>query len=97
VVTVGQILSYAVRHRYISYNPDRDAEKPKGNGQISKRNIRVLTPSEINIFLKSVEKEKYRVLFMLAIMSSARQDELIGLKWPDINWQNNQIHTKDLQ
>ena len=29
---------------------------------------------------------------MLAIMSGARQDEIIGLKWTDIDWFNNQIH-----
>ena len=29
---------------------------------------------------------------MLAIMSGARQGELIGLKWSDLDWENNQIH-----
>jgi len=29
---------------------------------------------------------------MLAIMSGARQGELLGLKWTDIDWVNSQIH-----
>jgi integrase len=29
---------------------------------------------------------------MLAIMSGARQGELFGLKWSDVDWANNQIH-----
>ena len=29
---------------------------------------------------------------MLAIMSGARQGELFGLKWTDVDWFNNQIH-----
>ena len=39
-----------------------------------------LTTDEINSLLAVVENQKYRVLFMLAIMSGARQGELIGLK-----------------
>jgi integrase len=35
---------------------------------------------------------KYRTLFTLAIFSGAKQDELLGLKWCDIEWGNNQIH-----
>jgi integrase len=29
---------------------------------------------------------------MLAIFSGARQGELLGLKWSDVDWENNQIH-----
>lgn len=35
---------------------------------------------------------KYKTLFMLAIFSGARQGELFGLKWTDVDWINNQIH-----
>ena len=33
LVTLGQIMAYAVRHGYIDYNPVRDAERPRGNGE----------------------------------------------------------------
>jgi integrase len=36
--------------------------------------------------------QKYKTLIRLAIMSGARQGELLGLKWPDVDWGNNQIH-----
>jgi len=39
-----------------------------------------------------VEGQKHKTLFKLAIMSGARQGELLGLKWSDVNWKNNQIH-----
>ena len=32
IVTFGQVLGYAVRHRLIDYNPVRDAEKPRDQG-----------------------------------------------------------------
>jgi len=94
LVTLNQIMGYSVRHRYIDYNPVREAERPRGQGNEKTAKIRVLTPSEINAFLEKVEGQKYQTLFKLAIMSGARQGELIGLKWSDIDWKNNQIHIK---
>jgi integrase len=91
LVTLGQITAYAVRHGYIDYNPVRDAERPRGNGESEESKIRVLIPTEINAFLDAEKDMKYRALFMLAIMSGSRQGELLGLKWSDIDWENNQI------
>jgi len=92
LVTLGQIMAYAVRHGYVDYNPARDAERPRGNGESEESKIRVLTPVEINAFLDAEEDMKYRTLFRLAIFSGARQGELLGLKWSDVDWENNQIH-----
>jgi site-specific recombinase XerD len=83
LVTLGQIMAYAVRHKYIDHNPVRDAEKPKGQGNVSKPVIRILTPAEINVLLEATDDLKYRTLFRLAIFSGARQGELLGLKWSD--------------
>ncbi|MBA3036563.1 MAG: site-specific integrase [Desulfobacterium sp.] len=92
LISLGQIMAYAVRHKYIHYNPARDAERPRDQGKEEKLVIRVLNPEEIKLFLDTVESRKYKTLFMLAIMSGARQGELLGLKWSDIDWINNQIH-----
>lgn len=94
LVTLGQILAYAVRHRYIDYNPLRDAERPKGKGKKKeqKRNIRILNLKEINALLGAIDDHKYRILIRLAIFSGARQGELLGLKWSDLDWENDQIH-----
>lgn len=92
IVTFNQIMKYAVRHRYIDHNPVRDAERPKGQGAEEDLKIEILNPSMINNFIGSVPNQKYRILFMLAIMSGARQGELFGLKWTDVDWFSNQIH-----
>ena len=98
LVTLGQILSYAVRHKYLDYNPLREAERPRGQSQEHENDtpgsesIRVLTPCQISDLLVQVTDPKYRTLFMVAIFSGARQGELLGLKWSDINWQKSQIH-----
>jgi len=92
--TFSQVTQYAVRHRYIDHNPVRDAERPKGQGGEEKEQIQVLTPMEINALLDATPNQKYNTLFRLAIMSGARQGELIGLKWTDVDWFNNQIHVQ---
>lgn len=92
LVSLGQIMAYAVRHRYIDYNPVRDAERPRGQGGKKKKTIQILLPDDIKAFLGAVNGQKYETFFKLAIMSGARQGELIGLKWSDVDWQNNQIH-----
>ncbi len=86
-------MRYAVRHRYISNNPFIDADRPRGSqGESDKQPIRILNPEEINGLLEATENHKYRTLFRLAIMSGARQGELLGLKWSDVDWENSQIH-----
>ena len=92
LMTVGQIMAYAVRHKYIDSNPVRDAERPKSQGNEKKQIIRILSPAEIKALLEAEQNLKYKTLFMLAIFSGARQGELLGLKWPDVDWKNNQIH-----
>jgi integrase len=62
LVTLGQIMAYAVRHGYLDHNPVRDAERPRSNGEIKEDKIRVLTPSEINSFLDSENDMKYGTL-----------------------------------
>jgi integrase len=98
LVTLGQILSYSVRHKYLDHNPFKEAERPRGQSQEQENdspgseNIRVLTPCQITDLLAQVHNTKYRTLFLLAIFSGARQGELLGLKWADVDWQNSQIH-----
>jgi len=92
LVALGQIMAYAVRHRYISYNPFKDAERPKDQGSAEGKKIRILNKKEITGLLNKVSDQKYRTLFRLAIFSGARQGELLGLKWSDVDWTNNQIH-----
>lgn len=92
IVSVGQIMQYAVRHRYLDYNPVKEAERPRSQGDEQKDIISILTPPEIHAFFESLKEKIYSMLFRLAIFSGARRGELLGLKWKDIDWDNNQIH-----
>ena len=74
-----------------------DIERPRADQSQDEESdesstIRILTTSEINAFLNATSDDKHWTLFRLAIMSGARQGELLGLKWSDIDWENSQIH-----
>ncbi|OIP88902.1 MAG: hypothetical protein AUK24_07100 [Syntrophaceae bacterium CG2_30_49_12] len=53
--------------------------------------ISVLTPGQIRNFLEAVTDQKYKTLFLTAIMTGARQGEILGLKWPDVDFSKKQI------
>lgn len=95
IVTLNQIMKYAIRHRLIDYNPVIDAEKPSNQGKENKRQIiSIMEPEQIVLFLDAVEKPKYRTLFLTAILTGARQGEILGLKWEDVDFENRQINIR---
>lgn len=85
IVAFNQIMNCAVRHRYVDHNPVRNTERPKIQGNVDDHKIRFLSPEQINAFLDAVKCPKHRMLFLLAVMSGARQGELLGLKRTDID------------
>ena len=91
IVTLNQIMKYAVRHKFTDYNPVRDAERPRGQGGVESIKIQILSPESISPFIGAISNPKYRVLFTLAILGGLRQGELLGLKWSDINWETKQV------
>ena len=95
LVTLGQIMAYAVRHRYVRHNPVRDAERPRETGNEVKGEVfRILSPAEIRALLNAADSEKYKTLYMMAIFTGARQGELLGLKWSDVEWETKQVHVQ---
>ena len=87
LVTLGQILSYGVRHKYLDHNPLKEAERPRGQERRRQgRGRKDFNACPIKCLLRPGRSPKYRTLFMLAIFTGARQGELLGLKWGDIDW-----------
>jgi integrase len=92
IVGLNQIMAYAVRHRIISFNPVHDAERPRRKGKEGEeKSIVILKPKQIRTLLDSVKDQKYKTLFLTAIMTGARQGEVLGLKWSDVDFQKKQV------
>lgn len=95
LVLLGGIMKYAIRKGLVDSNPVREVEKPRGHSRYNESEaMDILRPDEIRRFLDNVSGLKYETLFMLAIMSGARQGELLGLMWSDIDWYNSQLIIK---
>jgi integrase len=95
IVALNQIMKYAVRHQYMETNPVTNAERPKDQRtEEDKECIQVLTEDQIFLLLENVEEYEFKVLFQLALFSGARQSELFGLMWSDIDWENSQIEIR---
>lgn len=95
LINLGAILTYAVRMRYIDFNPAREVEKPKGKSLHSdEEEMVILRPDEIRKLLSETTSKKDYVLFMTAAMTGMREGELFGLKWDDIDWFNSQIYVR---
>ena len=93
LVNLGAIMTYAVRKRYVDYNPVRDVAKPKGQSEHKADNgLNILAPNDILALTDAASDTKHKTLFMAAVTTGLRQGELLGLKWTDIDWFNSQIH-----
>ena len=90
IVTLGAILKYAVRHRYIDSNPVQNVEKYRRSPEKFEEKIHYLTPEQIRLLLDN-STDRYRILFMTAVLTGMREGELFGLKWSDIDWNANQV------
>jgi len=95
LVTLGAILTYACRKRFIAYNPVRDMEKPKAQTTREEiEDITILTPEQIRSLLDAAPDLKSETLFMMAIGTGMRQGELLGSKWDDVDWISGQMHVR---
>jgi integrase len=93
--TLGAIMTYSCKKRYIDYNPIRDIEKPKGQSIHNEdKEIAIIIPLQIRALLDAESDLKYKTLFMVTVMTGMRQGEILGLQWDDIDWVTNQVQVK---
>lgn len=89
---LSRMLAHAVRRGLIEVNPvsklDR-SERPR----VSRRERPVLRPEEIGRLLQAAPP-RYRTMLATAVLSGLRQGELLGLHWPDVDFDNEVIHVR---
>jgi len=91
LITLGQVLTYAVRSRYIDFNPAREVKKPKDDRvDDEQEEMAILQPNQIRVLFNAAEDQWEKMLFMAAVLTGMREGELLGLKWSDINWFSRQ-------
>ena len=86
-IIMNASMKQAVRNRYIPFNPTEAVEAPK----MIRKEIRVLTVAEQDIFMKTLKGHRLEALFKLALATGMRKGELLGLTWDCIDFENNTI------
>ena len=92
VAFVSSILSYAVKMGLIQDNPCRRVTLP----HTTRKEKDVYTLEEAQHFLESLETAplRYQTFCVLAIYSGLRRGELLGLEWPDIDFDSRTINVR---
>lgn len=75
-------LQQAFRTEMIPRNPVSTAQPPS----LPPTEISILDESQASQFLIAIRGHRWEALFHLALTSGARQKELLGLKWTDLDW-----------
>jgi len=75
-------LEHALRLGMINRNPAHFVRPPK----IPPKEMAILTDSQASAFLVTLQGHRWEALFHLAIVTGAREMELLGLKWTDVDW-----------
>ena len=89
-----KIFKRFLKWRYKDWNERFDELKDmKGNSKdqrkLSKEDL--LTPDEMNMIINSTDSMKYKTLLMLFKETAGRPEELLKLKWKNINLDNKEV------
>jgi integrase len=80
-------LNKAFKWEMISRNPAALVDAPK----VSKKEIEVWDEEDIRKFLDAAKESRYYCAFLLALTTGMRQGEILGLRWKDIDVNNQTI------
>lgn len=83
-------LSQAVLCGYIQANPADRVVLPKR----TKAEIHVLEDEQLAIFLKEIEGHPFQYLYQVDLLTGMRQSELLGLQWPDVDFESKTLTVK---
>jgi integrase len=81
ITVLRNALQQAVRWGVLLKNPAEDLQLPKQ----MRREMKCLTPKQAKQFLRFARKDKYGVLFEVAIVTGMRPEEYLGLRWSDVD------------
>jgi integrase len=86
---LSMMFRYALRHRWMTYNPCDGIRKPKiTNRRVDRSEI--LSPSEIRALLAHADG-RWKVMLSVAVYCGLRSGEIRGLQWGDIEWATRRL------
>ncbi|MPZ14004.1 MAG: tyrosine-type recombinase/integrase [Chloroflexi bacterium] len=88
--TLRAALNVAMRWRLVTHNAAALATPPR----VPYRERARLTPDQSRALLAAVRTHRLGALFTLALATGARQGQLLGLRWQDIDFENGVLHLR---
>ena len=89
---IRSILEKAVKWQMLAQNPASRVEPPK----VQEKEVGFYSDEETIRLMELLQHEptKYRAITMLAIFTGMRRGEIVGLEWPDVDFEKRIIHVK---
>jgi integrase len=81
------VLKQAMKEGILSRNPAEAVDRPR----VEQAEFQILTEAQARQFLIAVTGSEFEALFYLALTTSMRQGELLGLKWSDLDWEKGTL------
>lgn len=91
VTVLSAVFTRAVRIEAVQRNPVTGVDLPPAK---AKTKARVLTVEEIRTLIDSAPKQ-FLTLVATACFTGLRQSELLGLRWGDIDFEQNRMHVRN--
>ena len=87
---ISSILSQAVKEQLVPANIAQRATPPKN----PKKEMDAFEVEEVRAILEALESEplKWQVMTQLLIATGARRGEIMGLRWKNVDWDNNRLY-----
>ena len=89
-VTLHCAFAQAVKEGLVGYNPMDAIERPK----VETKRYDILTEEQARIFRIASKGHPLEALFVLALTTSMRKGEILGLMWTDVDWEKSTLRVE---
>ncbi len=79
-------LNFAIKRKLLVFNPAAAVDPPR----VERLEEKHMTPEEARAFLAATRGERLEALYHLAIMTGARQGEVLGTRWSDLQLEGDE-------
>jgi integrase len=88
--TLHCAFAQAVKEGLIGHNPLDAVERPK----VETKRFDIFTEKQARLFMKTAKGHPLEALFFLALTTSMRKGEILGLMWTDVDWEKSVLRVK---
>lgn len=87
---ISTVLEQAAKEGLVPFNVASRATLPK----VARKEVNYFQPEQVAAIREALEQEplKWKTLVHMLLITGARRGEILGLKWPEVDFDRNQIH-----